>query len=162
MKEQELTFTGLYETYKDRIFRLCCLYTKDEGLALDLTQDCFMKVWQNLSTFRQEASIGTWIYRIAVNNCLLYQRKAKIRTVQLGDEVDRLTEEVEQSKEERIGVLYKSIQHLNEVDRAIISMVLENMPYRDIGVVMGMTENNIGVKVQRIKVQLKKRMEYGI
>ncbi|MDI9339656.1 MAG: RNA polymerase sigma factor [Sediminibacterium sp.] len=162
MKTQELTFTDLYETYKDQIFRLCCLYTHDETLALDLTQDCFIKVWQNLGTFRHESAIGTWIYRIAVNNCLLYRRKAKITTVQLGHEADRITEEEEHSREERVTVLHRAIQQLNDVDRAIISMVLENMSYRDIGTVMGMTENNIGVKVQRIKVQLKKRIEYGI
>ncbi|VTP99916.1 RNA polymerase sigma factor [Sphingobacterium daejeonense] len=65
-----MEFNELYEIYWDKIFRLCMGYVNDSDQAKDLAQETFITVWEKLSTFRNEANIGTWIFRIATNTCL--------------------------------------------------------------------------------------------
>lgn len=159
MSDKE-TFEHLYSAYQDKIFRLCYGYAKNQELASDLTQDCFIKIWENLGSFRNEASVSTWIYRIAVNNCLLYLRKNKSGVIafeQIEPDISHHEDE-NQDTEESIEKLYRAIQKLGETDRAIISMVLEDMSYKEIGEVMGISENSIGVKVHRIKKTLKNEL----
>lgn len=159
MKEQEI-FEQLYSEYQDKIFRLCYGYARNPELASDLTQDCFIRVWENIGSFRNEASISTWIYRIAVNNCLLYLRKSKSGELLFGTietDIPHLDDE-NQKTEESIENLYKAIQKLQEADRAIISMVLEEMSYKEIAEVIGISENSVGVKVHRIKKTLKNEL----
>ncbi|WGK65776.1 RNA polymerase sigma factor [Croceiramulus getboli] len=71
-------FDSIYKDHYDAVFRLCLGYVSgDEDTAKDLTQESFVKVFQNLPSFRQEAALGTWIYRITVNTCLAFLRKKK-------------------------------------------------------------------------------------
>lgn len=65
-----MKFEEIYKNYWEKIFRLCMGYTNDYALAQDIAQDTFIIVWEQLSNFRNESGIGTWIYRIATNNCL--------------------------------------------------------------------------------------------
>ncbi|RZM18498.1 MAG: RNA polymerase sigma factor, partial [Pedobacter sp.] len=65
-----MSFEALYKAFWPKIFRLCRSYVNDPDLAQDLAQETFIKVWQQLPRFRHEAAIGTWIFRIAVNQCL--------------------------------------------------------------------------------------------
>ena len=72
------TFDTIYTSNYPKVYRLCLGYTNgDEGWSKDLTQETFIKVWQNLDRFRKESSLSTWIYRIAVNTCLIELRKKK-------------------------------------------------------------------------------------
>ncbi|NBA86504.1 sigma-70 family RNA polymerase sigma factor [Emticicia sp. CRIBPO] len=159
MKEQEI-FEQLYSEYQDKIFRLCYGYARNPELASDLTQDCFIRVWENIRSFRNESSVSTWIYRIAVNNCLLYLRKNRSGKISF-EYIDKdipYQEDENANKEESIENLYRAIQKLQETERAIISMVLEDMSYKEIGDVMGISENSVGVKVHRIKRTLKNEL----
>lgn len=129
-------------------------YVNDEATANDMLQDCFLKVWQHLPTFRNEAGYNTWIYRIAVNTCLTYLKKDKKTGLDaLVTDVPE-TDNRQQQLEEEIKLLYECIGMLKDADKLIISMVLEDMSYKDIGDTLGISENNIGVKVYRIKKQL--------
>lgn len=153
MTQQE-TFTRLYKQYSPGIRKLCLGYTGSGEQAEDLLQESFMAVWNNMHKYRGEASWGTWIYRIAVNTCLLYLRKEKTKPQKIAaDALQNLAQE-EQNQENEVQLLYKCISRLPETDRLIISMVLEELPYEDIASIAGITENNLRVKIHRIKKQL--------
>lgn len=155
-KEQ---FEKLYSSFRDKVYRLCYGYIHDRDIAEDLTQECFIKVWEHMESFRDESNASTWIYRIAVNTCLMQIRKNKKENTIYGNKIVVLTnvaEEGHPAKEENIENLYKAIQKLQETDRVLISMVLDDLPYNEIGEVLGITENLVGVKVHRIKKQLQK------
>ena len=77
MTEKEAAFKKVYEANSKKIYHLCYGYTGDDDAASDLLQETFLKVWQNLDKFRNQALISTWIYRIAVNTCLTYLRSEK-------------------------------------------------------------------------------------
>ena len=76
----EEEFDDIYVTHYYKVFRLCRgFFCCDTALASDATQEIFLKVWENLDSFRNESSVSTWIYRITVNTCLLYLRKSSSR-----------------------------------------------------------------------------------
>ena len=151
---QQETFTQLYRQYAPGIRKLCLGYTGSAAQADDLLQEAFMAVWNNMHKYRGEAAWGTWIYRIAVNTCLLYLRKEKAKPQNVDtDLLQNLTDE-ETNQESEVQHLYKCISRLPETERLIISMVLEDLPYEDIASIAGISENNLRVKIHRIKKQL--------
>lgn len=144
-----MEFEEIYNSYNQKIFRLCMSYTNDRDLAKDLTQETFIQVWMNLAKFRNESSIGTWIFRIASNMCLRQiERSKKNITTELPFQLEEKTEE---SNDAKIAFLYKCISELPETDRLIISLVLEEQPQKDIADILGISEGNVRVKIHRIK-----------
>jgi RNA polymerase sigma factor (sigma-70 family) len=153
--DQQL-FTRIYEAHYDPVFRLCKGYFNgQEALAADATQEVFLKVWQHLSTFRGDAKLSTWLYRIAVNTCLSYLRKPsvkkEIKTEQLPDVAAEAYSPVQ---EERLKKMYSCIQQLDETGKMIILMVLEGLEYSSIAEVVGLSEDTLRVRIHRIKKQL--------
>ncbi|XDV01024.1 RNA polymerase sigma factor [Flavobacterium sp. WC2429] len=145
-------FEEIYESYWQKIFRLCMGYVNDYTLAQDLTQETFIIVWEQLPKFRNESSIGTWIFRIASNNCLRQiEKQNRFPKAQLPL---NLSEEKQHNIEPQIQFLYKCIAELPEIDRIIISLELEDIKQTEIASIVGLSEANIRVKIHRIKEKL--------
>jgi RNA polymerase sigma-70 factor (ECF subfamily) len=135
-------------------------YVNDAGWAQDLAQDTFVIVWQQLASFRNESSIGTWIFRIATNNCLRQLERQKRNVKQ--ELPLNLAEEKPVDIEPQIQLLYKFIGELPELDRIIISLELEEVKQAEIAQIVGVSESNVRVKIHRIKERLTKRFkEHG-
>lgn len=152
-----MSFEEIYKAYWDKIFRLCMGYVNDYAKAQDLAQDTFIIIWQQLSKFRNEASIGTWIFRIATNNCLRSIEKEKRLTnakltVQLQGETQAFLEP-------QIEFLYKTISGLPEMERIIISLELEDVKQAEIASITGISEGNVRVKIHRIKEKLAQKFK---
>lgn len=151
-------FAQLYEQEYDRVFRLCRGYfSGNRVLAEDATQEVFVKIWDNLASYREEAKLTTWIYRIAINVCLMQVRKASYRkelhVLQIPDvTMDGVVDE----DEIRLSKMYSCIQQLEEVNRAIILMILEGVEYSEMAEVTGIKEETLRVKIHRIKQSLTK------
>ncbi|OQA10461.1 MAG: ECF RNA polymerase sigma-E factor [Bacteroidetes bacterium ADurb.Bin397] len=132
-------------------------YVNDYALAQDLAQETFIIVWQQLPNFRNEANISTWVFRIASNNCLRQIEKQK--RFQKVEMPKQLMEENTESIEPKIQFLYKCISELNEIDRIIISLELENIKQSEIATIVGLSEANIRVKIHRIKEKLTQKFK---
>lgn len=145
-------FEDIYASYWQKIFRLCMGYVNDHDLAQDLTQETFISVWEQLPKFRNESSIGTWIFRIASNNCL--RQIEKQGRYPKADMPLNITEEKQHNIEPQIQFLYKCISELPEIDRIVISLELEDIKQEEIASIMGLSEANIRVKIHRIKEKL--------
>ncbi|OYD45131.1 RNA polymerase subunit sigma-24 [Sphingobacterium cellulitidis] len=147
-----MDFNNIYEEYWDKIFRLCMGYVNDTDQAKDLAQETFITVWEKLSTFRNEASIGTWIFRIASNTCLSQikrnERANKIPIMEIEDSPSNST------MDDEIQLLYQFIAELAELDRIIISLELEGIKQSEISKIVGLSDANIRVKIHRIKEKL--------
>jgi len=152
-----MSFEEIYKTYWQKIFRLCMGYFNDYDLAQDLTQETFIIVWQKLSTFKGNSNIGTWIFRIASNNCL--------RRIEVENRMPKsalpfdLKEENEASIEPKLNLLYRFISELNETDRIIISLELEDLKQAEIANIVGLKETNVRVKIHRIKEKLTQKFK---
>ena len=149
----ELQFEQIYKEFSPRIYKLCLSYSGEKLLADDLHQETWIAVWNSLSKFRNESKISTWIYRIAINTCLMGIKKLKNKA-ENSEEIISKMEEEESFDENRITILHKSIAELKEADRIIITLVLEEKPYPEIAEITGITENNLRVKIHRIKNEL--------
>jgi RNA polymerase sigma-70 factor, ECF subfamily len=145
-------FETIYTLYSPQIFRVCMGYVNDREQARDLTQETFISVWKNLGSFRHESKISTWIYRIATNNCLraLEVGKRMVKT-ELPMHLPDLAEE---SPEEKLQFLYRAISELEETERIIISLLLEDLPQSEIADIVGLSAVNVRVKIHRIKEEL--------
>ena len=148
-----MKFETIYKTYWQKVFRLCMGYVNDIDAAKDLAQETFIKVWKQLPKFRNESSIGTWIFRIASNTCLRQiQKESKMPKSELPLEIkDEISET---NIEKDIQFLYQCISELQEVERIIISLELEDMNQKEIAEIVGLSEGNVRVKIHRIKEKL--------
>lgn len=151
-KQQD--FTQLYNEFGEGIRKLCLGYTGDAALAQDLLQETFITVWNNMDKFRGESKWSTWIYRIAVNTCLSHLRKKKDTLIDIESSPAALISDETNTKEQEVQLLYKCISQLQEADRLVITLVLEDKPYEEIASITGITEVNLRVKIHRIKKQL--------
>lgn len=159
MADLELEFRRIYEENYPKIVRLCRGYVAgDSDLANDLTQEAFIKVWNNLGSFRNESSITTWIYRIAINTCLMNLRKKKafkLFNSQAVEDVSVQTESV-LTKEKQYKEMYRCIDKLSPTNKAIIMMELEGLAQKEIASIMGLKHEAIRTRIHRIKNQLSK------
>lgn len=158
MKNQkELEFEKIYKSHKDKLFRLCLGFVKERPLAQDLFQEILIKLWHHLDSFRGESDISTWIYRVAYNTAITFSAKEKKKATYTD-----LTHEIAYSETEKhpheeevlFQKLYEAISSLDETDRVIATLLLENTPYKTIAEVTGISENYVAVKVSRIKSTL--------
>ena len=155
VSNKEIAFREVFEANSKKIFHLCYGYAGDHDAANDLLQETFLKVWQNLEKFRNQAMISTWIYRIAVNTCLTYLRSEKRQAKdELTDQLMETHAEEFSAKNEQVALLYKCISKLEESERIIITMVLDEVPYAEIAEISGISEGNLRVKIHRIKLKL--------
>jgi len=151
----EKQFQEIISTNKSAIWRLCRLYAPEQENSRDLFQDVLIQIWQSLPSFRAESRLETWIYRITVNTGIRYMLKMKKYDKHLSlDEFDIKLRELPRENKDDYEALYLCIARLNEVDRTLTGLFLEDLPYREIAEVMGITENNVGVKISRIKKSL--------
>jgi RNA polymerase sigma-70 factor (ECF subfamily) len=152
-----MEFEQLYKSYWEKVFRLCMGYVNNYSIAQDIAQETFIIIWEKLHTFRNEANIGSWIFRIASNNCLRQIEKEK-RFLK-SDLPINITEEKQYSLEPQIQFLYKCIAELPETDRIIISLELEDVKQAEIASIVGLSEANIRVKIHRIKEKLTQKFK---
>jgi len=164
MKNKEQIFKQVYEQSKDKVHRLCLGFMGNKTDADDLFQEVLIKVWNNLDTFRNESNIDTWIYRITTNTALLtLHRKTKLnkKEIEYRPNIPHYQAENTSStdKEQEVKKLYKAISLLKEIDRIIIGLLLENCSYDDISNITGLKISNVGVRINRIKKTLSKKLK---
>jgi len=145
-------FEEIYTRYSPQIFRVCMGYVNDHDQAKDLTQETFIAVWRNLPGFKNKSQISTWIFRIATNNCLRAVEKNK-RMVKT-DFPENFPALHEEQYDDKLKFLYQAISELAEIERLIISLLLEGLPQAQIANIVGLNEGNLRVKILRIKDKL--------
>jgi RNA polymerase sigma-70 factor (ECF subfamily) len=165
IKRQE--FIGLISRHQHLIRKVAAIYYKKPEDQEDAFQEILLSLWKAYPTFEGRSKLSTWIYRVALNTVLAGFRKASNKVYHNQSDID-ISEELlggsEKDMSEEISVLYKSIEKLSDVEKAIIMLYMEEKTYDDIADIMGMTKTNVGVKINRIKKKLKeiyKKVENG-
>ena len=152
-----MVFEEIYTTYWQKVFRICMGYVNDPEWAKDIAQETFIKVWQQLPKFRNESSIGTWIFRITSNHCLAQiDRSGRIPQGRMTADI---AEPEAHSKEKELDFLYRCISDLPETDRLVISLELEDIKQAEIAGILGISEANVRVKIHRIKEKLTQKFK---
>lgn len=152
-----MAFEEIYKTYWSKVFRICMGYVNDHDWAKDIAQETFVTIWQQLPKFRNESAIGTWIFRIASNNCLRQiERQNRMPRSEMPEQIAEVNSH---NIEPEVQFLYKCIAELPETDRLIISLELEDVKQAEIARIVGLSESNTRVKIYRIKERLAKKFE---
>lgn len=157
--ELEQSFVQQIEDNQNLIHKICRLYTNSEDAHKDLFQEITIQLWKAYPKFRGDSKFTTWAYRVGLNTAITLYRK-KSRTVQTTEFDNRLhkinQEEYDYEEEEHIKLLYQAVHQLNDIDKALVFMYLEDKDYGEIAETLGITEVNARVKMNRIKGKLKK------
>jgi RNA polymerase sigma-70 factor, ECF subfamily len=157
--EEEKKFVNLINEHQGLIHKVCIMYENDRDVRNDLFQEIVLQLWKSFPTFRGEAKISTWMYRIALNTAISGFRKEtrKIVTEDLREVHYNISESGDESEDD-LQKLQWAIRQLNEIDRAMIMMALEEVPYEDIAETIGISQNNVRVRMNRIREKLRKLM----
>jgi RNA polymerase sigma factor (sigma-70 family) len=158
-QELENTFLKALEQNQQKLLRVCSVYAEDDDDKKDLFQEALINIWQAMPSFEKKSSLSTWMFRITLNVCLRLQSsqaKKKDRFRKMDSiTIEHLTgEETSHEDQERLVKLRNCIKKLNDADRAVITLYLEELPYKEISEITGLTENHVAVMVKRIKEKL--------
>ncbi|RAW00775.1 hypothetical protein DQQ10_13980 [Pseudochryseolinea flava] len=136
------------------------MYENDHDARNDLFQEIVLQLWRSFPTFRGEAKITTWMYRIALNTAISGLRKhtRNVKTEDLREVHFNISEHHVDEREDDFQRLQWAIRQLTEVERAMIMMALEEIPYDEIAETIGITQNNVRVRMNRIREKLRKLM----
>ncbi len=158
MSNSQETFDQLLKENKHKIYRICRIYATAPIEPEDLFQEVVFQIWKSLPNFKGKSSIDTWVYRIALNVCLRSKMKLD-KSNQKTTRFDAIhftpaTETVDPFEEEKFKYLKECIATLNESDTSIIVLYLDELSYKEIGEITGLSENHIAVKMKRIRKKL--------
>lgn len=149
----------MLNTHRRIIFKVCNLYCQDEEAKKDLFQEIVLQLWKAYPSFRNESLNTSWMYKIGLNTAISNLRKE----IKKPDRKSITVEEFqipdmsfETDEEERLGMLKMAIEKLSEVEKAIIMLYLEEKTYDEIAEIIGISNSNVGVRLNRIKQKLEK------
>jgi len=161
-------FVRQVESNEGIIQKICRLYGHTRPDREDLFQEIIVQLWKSVPKFKSQSKFSTWVYRVALNTAISDFRKKK-RSVPVssteGDSIEIGQEpgnDIE--KHEQADVLYAAIRQLPEIDKAIVMLYLEDKSYEEMEDILGINNNNLRVKMNRIKEklrQLTKNISYG-
>lgn len=153
--KNEQEFIRMILQNKSTIYTVCYMFSKDKDEVADLFQDILVRLWNGYDSFRREADVKTWIYRVSLNNCLDMQKKRRRQgtRVPLNADIDPFDGTDDRALQTR--QLYARISRLGLVDRAIILLWLEGLSYDEIAAIVGISVKNVSFRLVRIKNQLK-------
>ena len=155
----EIKFLNDFEKNQNIVHKICRIYTTNQDEHNDLFQEITIQVWKNYSKFRGEAKFSTWMYRVALNTAISLFRKSKRRIkTQDFNTVSYKIEYVDydNTKDLQLNALYNGIRGLNDIEKALMFLYLEDKPYKEIAETLGITDVNARVKMNRTKQKLKK------
>ena len=157
-KELEHSFVELLEKHQNIVHKVCRLYTNNYDAHNDLFQEITIQLWKAYPKFRGDSKFSTWMYRVGLNTAITLYRKSK-RTVntQAFDDVQFKisAEEYDNTEEEQLKLLYKAVRQLNDIEKALVFLYLEDKNYKEISETMGISEVNARVKMNRVKNKLR-------
>ncbi len=156
----EKEFVRIIKEHQGLIYKVSALYTEQKHDRNDLYQEIVYQLWKSFDSFREEAKISTWMYRVALNTAIAYLNRKKRRGREVSLEVlpQVAAEHSAEILEERVKHLHSEIENLNILEKGIILLLLEGKKYEEISEITGLTSTNIGTRISRIKEKLKAKM----
>ncbi|WP_291071493.1 RNA polymerase sigma factor [Empedobacter sp. UBA5637] len=161
MNNKAKIFTELVEKNQGIIHKVCRIYTDDKDSHDDLFQEIVLQLWRSYDSFKGDSKFSTWMYRVSLNTAItLIRKKTKSSETDFNEAqfLNLTSDEKDEFLEERITLLYAAIRLLNDVERALVLLFLEDLPYKDIAETLGISEVNARVKMNRVKIKLKEIM----
>lgn len=153
-----MDFVKLINENQGLIHKVCMMYERDEENRKDLFQEIIIQLWRGFHSFKGQSKITTWMYRVALNTAISSFRK--VSRIPISTNIDNLQFQIADNNEstlrrEQFQMLENAIKKLNEIEKAIMMLYLDDIPYEEIAETLGITQNNVRVKMNRIREKLK-------
>ena len=161
----EHKFLELVNENRNRILRVCRVYAWNSADQDDLYQEILFQIWRGLPALKEKQFANTWLYRVAINTAISFVRKRAIRSdrvVYIGHaDLTRTIEsrQAEETTDDRIANLYTAIFKLDPLEKALVTLFLEDFTYEQMAEVTGISANNVGVMLHRARKKLFGLME---
>ncbi|HVW99932.1 MAG TPA: sigma-70 family RNA polymerase sigma factor [Candidatus Babeliaceae bacterium] len=155
---QEKEFEELVKEHELLIRKVCRVYAREWQDKQDLFQEIVIQLWKSYPTFKGQSRISTWMYKVAIYTAISGLRKQKnlIRYAEPGTLPQSASDvQYDDTKDKQLEYLYKAIAQLNEIEKAIVMLYLEDKSYADMEEILGIGEGNLRVKMSRIKDKLR-------
>lgn len=157
-KELEHKFVANLEKHQNIVHKICRIYTNDQDSHNDLFQEITIQLWNAYPKFRGDSKFSTWMYRVALNTAITLYRKSKrsIKTQEFDTVSFKIkAQEFDDRAEQQLKLMYNAVKQLNDIDKALVFLYLEDQSYKEISDTLGISEVNARVKMNRIKTKLK-------
>ena len=160
MPDRDDEFIQLVRENEARLRKICRVYADGAEAQRDLYQDILVELWRSFPSFEGDAKAGTWLYRVALNTALSHSRSQAVRDEATLDADHPVwtdgvaTPDERLDRQDQLDRLYAVLDRLDEVDKALVMMYLDEKSYREMADVLGISENHVGVKLHRIKNKL--------
>ena len=157
-KALEHNFVELLEKHQNIVHKVCRLYTNNQDAHNDLFQEITIQLWKAYPKFRGDAKFSTWMYRVGLNTAITLYRKSKrsIKTQEFENVQFKIkSEPYDDTEEQQLKLLYNAVHQLNDIEKALVFLYLEDKNYTEISETLGITEVNARVKMNRVKKKLK-------
>jgi RNA polymerase sigma-70 factor (ECF subfamily) len=162
----EQKFLELVNENRPKILKICRVYAWDAADRDDLYQEILFQIWRALPGLKQDTHANTWLYRIALNTSISFiRRRAACGGPAVALDHEQLTHHIESRQtrdngaEEQLARLYEAIAQLNEVEKALVTLFLEDFSYEEVAEVLGISASNVGVMLHRAKKKLSTLMQ---
>lgn len=151
----EKEFLGLIHENQKIIYKICKLYRDSREDQEDLFQEIVYQLWKSYPGFKRESKVSSWIYRIALNTAIATYRKSKVSIDYYEEFPEHIHPFYEKTISENEERLFLALRKLNDSEKAVISLYLEDFNYKEIAEITGLSDSNVGVRLNRIKNKLK-------
>jgi RNA polymerase sigma factor (sigma-70 family) len=156
--EQTDKFISLIKDQERLIFKVCCMYAERGEDRKDIFQEIVLQAWSAYPRFKNTAKASTWLYRIALNTAINYQRKNnRLITVSCADFLSAAADDISASPafDDEYRLMHQFISGLPALEKALVMLYLDEYSYQEIADIMGLSQTNVGTKLMRIKEKLK-------
>jgi len=156
-QETEKQFERDIRTYEPLILKVCKMYASTTADRQDLFQEIVIQLWKAYSKFSGSSKFSTYLYRVAINTAITGLRKKRdfITSVEPVNLPDGIGDDEAAAAEDQLSVFYKAVERLNEVEKAIVMLYMEDKTYEEMEDILGLSQGNLRVKMNRIKEKLR-------
>jgi RNA polymerase sigma factor (sigma-70 family) len=156
-QEAEKEFEKLIGENELLLYKVCHIYAYTKDDRQDLFQEIVIQLWKSFPKFRREAKFSTWLYRVAINTAISGLRKNKdfITSYEPAALPTHFSDDPSAGEEERLQELYRAIDKLNQLEKAIVMLYMEDRSYEEMEDILGLSQGNLRVKMNRIKTKLR-------
>lgn len=146
------------------IYKVATFYTNNKDDRDDVVQEIIYSLWKSFESFKQDSSLSTWMYQVAMNVAIFHLKKSKkaVTTIPIYIALLNSPESISDNVEEKLKILQEHIKDLNLLDKGILMLYLEGKCHEEIAEIIGISKTNVGTKLSRIKEKLKTKINKTI
>ena len=159
MDKKKLFIKAIQEN-EGLIYKVATFYTNDKDDRDDVVQEIIYSLWKSFESFKQNSSLSTWMYQVAMNVAIFHlkRRKKAATTIPIDIALLNSPESISDNFEEKLKILQEHIRDLNLLDKGIVMLYLESKSHEEIAQIIGISKTNVGTKLSRIKEKLKTKI----